>query len=185
MTSAEAPGDPVGIADEAGATQAPPRRWARTLAGVGTAVAACAVAGSMLTEPDGRWYRSLRKPAWQPPAEAFPVVWTTLFGIITAASTATIVELEASGRTEQARVFRRALGANLVLNAGWSALFFRLRNLPLATAGAAVLAWSSADLATRARATGAIKAAGLGAYAAWAGFATVLSGTVARLNSDR
>ncbi len=163
---------------------ADPKRWSRTLARVGAAVAACAVVGSLATTPDSGWYRGLRKPRWQPPAAAFPLVWTTLYAVITVASTATIAELAEQGRTEDAAAFRRALGANLALNAGWSVAFFRLRRLGLATAWSAVLAASSADLSRRAAATGRGKAEALGAYAGWTAFATLLSGTVAALNRN-
>lgn len=148
--------------------------------GVLAGVATCAAAGSALSDPGSAWYRSLRKPAWQPPPVAFPVVWTTLYATIAAASAATLADLAAHPR--DAAAFRRALAGNLVLNTAWSGLFFRARTLPLATVGAAALAASAADLARRAAPTGVSRALALGAYAAWCGFATVLSGTVARLN---
>lgn len=178
------PGGTVGF-DEAirrATANTRPRRWSRTLAGVGAGVAACAVAGSVLTTPNSAWYRRLAKPAWQPPAAAFPLVWTTLFGAIWIASTATICDLEDAGQDAPAAEFRGALAVNLALNAAWSGLFFRAHHLPVATAGAAVLAASSADLARRAAKAGPGKAVSLGLYAAWCGFATVLSGTIARLN---
>ena len=115
-------------------------------------------------------------------AAAFPLVWTTLFGAIWIASTATICDLEDAGQDAPAAEFRGALAVNLALNAAWSGLFFRAHHLPVATAGAAVLAASSADLARRAAKAGPGKAVSLGLYAAWCGFATVLSGTIARLN---
>lgn len=159
-----------------------PHRWGRTLATVSAAVAATAVAGSLLTDPDSAWYRSLRKPTWQPPASAFPIVWTGLYAIIAVATTAAITEAEEAGDLEKAADLRRSLAVNLPLNAAWSGIFFRSRNLPAATLGAAALAASSADLARRAAATGSGKAVGLGLYAAWCGFATALSAELARLN---
>jgi len=125
------PGGPKGF-DEAVrlATESiDPKRWGRTLARVGAGVVVTAVAGSLLTEPNSAWYRGLRKPAWQPPAIAFPVVWTGLYALITVAATATSADLEERGRDAEAADFRRALALNLVLNAGWSGLFFRARNL--------------------------------------------------------
>jgi tryptophan-rich sensory protein len=64
-------------------------------------------------------------------------------------------------------------------------MFFRAKNPPLAVAGALALASSSADVARRAAAAGPGKAIGLGAYAAWCGFATLLSAEIARLNPGR
>lgn len=159
-----------------------PKRWSHTMLQVGAAVAACAVVGSIATAPDSSWYRRLRKPRWQPPSAAFPVVWTSLYAAITVAATATIAELDDEGRKVDAAAFRKALAVNLALNSGWSVVFFRLHRLPAATLWSGLLAVSSTDLARRAAATGPGKAATLGAYAGWTVFATVLSGALARLN---
>ncbi|HSN42965.1 MAG TPA: NAD(P)H-binding protein, partial [Propionibacteriaceae bacterium] len=59
-----------------------PTLWRRTARQIGIATLACAAAGSALTTPDSDWYRGLRKPFFQPPAVAFPVVWTALFAAI-------------------------------------------------------------------------------------------------------
>lgn len=159
-------------------------RGRRNLAVIGAGVAACAAAGSLLTDPRSAWYERLKKPSWQPPRAAFPIVWTSLYAIIAVSAATVVTRLEAQGRVDEASGFRRELAANLVLNAGWSGLFFRARNLPLATAGAAALASSSARLAKRASSVGSGPALGLAAYAAWCGFATALSGKVAALNPD-
>lgn len=166
-------------------TGSDPRRWSRTMLQVGAAVASCAVAGSVATAPDSRWYRRLRKPSWQPPSAAFPIVWTSLYAAITVAATATIAELEDDGREIDAADFWRSLAINLALNTGWSVVFFRLHRLPLATVWSALLAASSADLARRAATTGRGKAVAFGAYAGWTGFATALSGALARRNRRR
>lgn len=178
------PGGPAGFDDAVRAATAgvDPLRWSRTLTRVGAGVVACALVGGLLSNPDSRWYAALDKPRWQPPATAFPVVWTGLYGLIAIGATATLADLHETGQPGRARAFGRALAANLALNAAWSGLFFRARNLPLATAGAAVLAASSTDLARRAAAAGPGKAAALGAYAAWTGCATVLSAAIARRN---
>lgn len=152
------------------------------MAGVGAAVAGCAVTGSIATAPDTAWYRGLRKPPWQPPRIAFPLVWTSLYAAITVAATGAITELEDQERTSDAAAFRKALALNLVLNSGWSVMFFRLHHLRVATAWSALLATSSIDLARRAAATGPQKAVVFGAYAGWTVFATALSGALAKLN---
>ena len=64
-------------------------------------------------------------------------------------------------------------------------MFFRAHALVPSTVVAGVLALSSADLTRRAAKTGWGKAAALGVYTAWCGFATVLSGAVARRNRKR
>lgn len=147
------------------------------------AVAAAAVAGSVMTKPDGTWYQSLKKPSWQPPAAVFPIVWTGLYATIAAASTMTIAERIENGDEKEARDYATALGANLVLNASWSGAFFRGHSLPLSVATAGLLTASSADLARRGGRTRSQIGALLSPYALWCGFATALSATIARQNA--
>lgn len=151
----------------------------------GSLVSAAAVAGSLATEPDGEWYRTLRKPTWQPPSIAFPVVWSSLYTDIAISSAAALNEFERRGETDQAAAYRKALATNLALNAFWSWLFFRWHHLGAATLGAGVLAASSADLVRRAGRARPAAGWALLPYAAWTGFATVLAGTVCWLNRDR
>ncbi|MFT3876169.1 MAG: TspO/MBR family protein [Propioniciclava sp.] len=157
--------------------------WGVTLAKVGAGVTACAVVGSLLTEPEGSWYQSLTKPAFQPPNWAFPVAWTSLYAIIAITSTAVIHDLRRQGRDDEASAYAKALAVNLTLNAGWSGLFFRANNTWLSAVGAAALTAFSVDLARRGLKTGP-KALGLVAYAGWCAFATVLSASIAVLNPD-
>lgn len=159
-----------------------PHRWRRTLTRTAAVVGAAAVVGSVLTDPDSQWYQRLRKPRWQPPKAAFPLVWTSLYAATTLASTRAVTELEDVGEEPSARGFERALRVNMGLNAAWTGLFFRARRPWLAAAECALLTLSSADLARRAAVTGRGKAAVLGGYAAWCGFATALSTAIARRN---
>jgi len=147
-----------------------------------TAVGACAVVGSLLTDPQSRWYRSLRKPSWQPPAAVFPIVWTALYADIAWVSTRAISSAHEGGRPEEARSYARALGVNLALNAAWSGLFFRAQRPALSAVGAGALALSSLDLARRAGRGRALRGWALLPYAAWTAGATALSGEIARLN---
>ncbi len=148
-------------------------------------VAAAAVGGSVATDPDGQWYARLKKPDWQPPSSAFPVVWTSLYAGIAITSTLVLNELERRGEAEAAADYRRKLAVNLTLNGLWSWLFFRSHNLGAATAGAAALAASSSGLA---KAGGRVRGRyglSLLPYAAWTSFATVLAGTIWSLNRRR
>jgi uncharacterized protein YbjT (DUF2867 family)/tryptophan-rich sensory protein len=159
--------------------------WRRTLAQLAGMVAVCAVAGSLFTDPDSWWYRTLSRPGWEPPSVAFPVVWTSLYAALTVTSAATITELTEQGRVADAGRYRKALLGNLVLNTAWSALFWRARRPWLATLDSAALAVSSIDLARRAGTVGRGKRAVLLGYAGWCGFATVLGGSIARRNQAR
>ena len=159
-----------------------PLLWRRTVRRTAATVGAAAVAGSVLTNPRSRWYRELDVPDWQPPPAAFPVVWTALYGevaLLTAAASAVLAE---RGRAEEARDLERALRVNMVLNAGWTGLFFRAHRPWLAAAECAALTASSVDLARRVAPAGRGKATGLLAYAGWCAFATVLSTAIARRN---
>lgn len=159
--------------------------WRRSAFTSIAAVTACAVLGSIATNPGSAWYRGLRKPRWQPPAAAFPIVWTALYAAIAGVSALVDADLREQGRGDEARAYRTALGVNLALNCGWSFLFFRARKLPLATLEATALAASSADLVRRAHKVDAEKGVVLAPYAAWTAFATALSATVAWLNRGR
>ena len=160
-------------------------RWVRTLGLTSAAVAATAVAGSLLTDPKSAWYRTLRKPAIQPPPAAFPVVWSALYTDLALISSLTIADLAETGRTKEQRAYIAALAANLALNVGWNGTFFAAKKLRPAVLEAAALAASSADLVRRAHKASPEKGVVLAPYAAWTGFATVLSAVIARRNPGR
>ena len=179
---------------------------ALTLVWTAAATAATAALGGLATDPESRWYTTLRKPEWQPPTLAFPIVWTALYADIAVTSAvaldsggpadahgneATAGAARTSGaptaveRQKAIRAYRAALAANLALNAGWSWLFWRSRKPWLAAAEAGVLALSSADLARRTYALNRTAGVALVPYPLWCGFATVLSAAIARLNPGR
>lgn len=139
-------------------------------------MAATAAVGTVGTTPDSAWYRSLEKPAWQPPAAVFPPVWTALYALVAFAGARA---LDASADYEQRRRLRRAYELDLALNAGWPALFFRARRPRLALAE--IVALDAANLALLLRAWRADRVAGaaLLPYLAWTGFATALNAAIA------
>lgn len=178
-----------------------PKRAGRIVASSAAAVLATMLIGSLATNPRSAWYASIRKPSWQPPGVAFPLVWTALYADIawmTALARMDLAEAadreaanredanrEDAGARHAARAFRRAFAGNLVLNAGWSLVFFRGHRLLAAAGVAAALALSSADLVRRVGATSRERGVVLAPYAAWTAFATVLSGAIAWLNRRR
>jgi len=169
----------------------------KTLAWTAAATVATSAAGGIATAPRSDWYLKLRKPDWQPPAIAFPVVWTALYADLAVTSAVALdraAELDKaaegpgpvgkdSGR--EVRDYRGALAANLFLNASWSWFFWRSRRPWLAAAEAALLAASSADLVRRTYRLNRTAGVSLAPYAAWCGFATVLSAAIARLNPGK
>ena len=102
----------------------------QTLAATTLAVGATAGIGSVASQPRiTRWYSKLRKPSYVPPNGVFPIAWTALYADIAVTSATAIDRLRSTGRDAEARNFIVALAANLILNAGWSWLFFKYQKL--------------------------------------------------------
>lgn len=152
------------------------------LAGCVAGVSASAVAGVLATEPDSTYYRTLAKPAWQPPPPVYGIVWTPLYADIALSTGHAISRLGEQGRDRERRSLIGSLAVNLVLNTSWSWLFFRVHRPWLAAAECAVLTASSADLVRRVAAADRRAGAALLPYPAWCGFATALTVAVARRN---
>lgn len=159
-----------------------PSTGRRNLVHATVATAIAGTAGAIATNPDSEWYRSLDKPAWQPPGPVFPVVWTGLYATIAGTAAATATSFDDDERSGDAAQFWSALYTNLGLNAAWSAFFFRSKKPWWAVAGAAALTVSSADLARRAGHVSDRQRNTLLPYVAWCAFATALSTEIARRN---
>lgn len=153
-----------------------------TLGGTIAAVTANAVIGSLATRTKTPWYMALRKPWYQPPAWVFPIAWTALYADIAAVTGLSLAGLRAQGRSQEFEDLKSALGLNLVLNAGWSVIFFVAKRPGLATLEAAALAVSSADLVRRTRDVDPERGSLLLPYALWTAFATVLTFGIWRRN---
>jgi tryptophan-rich sensory protein len=153
-----------------------------TLLRTALAVGATALAGGAATDPGSDWYRSLRKPRWQPPPPAYGLVWTPLYAALAVISARALDGLAAEGRPAERAAYARALGVDLALNAGWNVLFFRARRPWLAAAECAVLTGSAADLVRRTRSVDRRAALALAPYPAWCAFATALTVAIARRN---
>lgn len=154
-----------------------------TLAKTATAALATATLGGLASRPaQSKWYEKLRKPSFQPPRQAFPIVWPILYAGIAVVSARTLDRLRAEGKQDEARAYTAALAGNLAVNAAWSWVFFTRRQLGAAAVTAAALTASSADLTRRSvRAQGAPGAI-LTPYPLWCAFATALSTRIWMLN---
>ena len=154
-----------------------------TIARTATASAASAVVGSVASRGvKSGWYARLSKPSFQPPPVAFPIAWTALYIDIAVSSATAIDVLREHDRPSEAAAFERALALNLILNASWTWVFFRMHRLGVAAVTAGALAVSSADLVRRAAPASRAAAVALSPYAGWCGFATVLSAAIWRRN---
>ncbi len=138
--------------------------------------AAAAALGSLGTKPDSSWYRSLDKPAWQPPGVAFPLVWTPLYGLIA----------WGTGRAASVPEGRGAMlgltGADLAVNAGWCWAFFDRESPRAGLATIALLNGLNLVLLREAARRDRVAAAALAPYVVWTGFATALNASIWRRN---
>ncbi|BBY16135.1 TspO/MBR family protein [Mycolicibacterium litorale] len=156
---------------------------ASTLAKTAGTVFATGALGGLASRPGlSLWYATLKKPSFQPPSQAFGIVWPMLYADIAAVSAATIDHYNDSGQPAKAKAYQKALVANLILNGSWTWLFFNRHQLGLSAVAAGVLAASSADLTRRAVEAKGAQAAPLALYPLWCGFATALSSRIWWLN---
>lgn len=141
-----------------------------------TYLAACgaAAATGAMFQP-GDWYQDLKKPSWTPPRWAFPVAWTTLYLLMSAAA-ARVGALPGSG---QALAF---WALQIAFNTLWTPVFFGLRRMRSALVVMGVL-WL-AVAATTVSFMGLDLWAGLMLlpYLAWVTVAGALNLSVLRLN---
>jgi len=124
------------------------------------------------------WYALLRKPRFNPPRAAFPVVWTAL-------DSALAVGAYRLARQPSTPQRNRALGlfaANVAMIIGWSRLFFGRHDLGAAAAGSAAIAATATAYVAAARPVDKPAAAAGVPLVAWVGFATVLSTAIWRMN---
>jgi tryptophan-rich sensory protein len=140
--------------------------------------AVAALGGWVTQESVGTWYRTLRKPAFNPPDWVFGPVWTLLY--------ATIAVAGWRAWRKRARPPTRAAflayGAQLALNLLWSFLFFGARHVgPALVDIAALLVAIVLTIALFAR-LDRMAAALLLPYAAWVSFAAALNFAIWRLN---
>jgi translocator protein len=146
----------------------------------GLPVIAVSVLGGWVTARNMSWYAGLAKPAFTPPGWLFGPVWTLLYVLMAFAIWRVLRLPEATpGRTAALAL----LGAQLLLNAAWSWMFFGLQS-PLAGLVNIVPQWLLVLAAILAVwQVDRIAAAGLLPLAAWVGFAVILNLSVWRLNA--
>jgi translocator protein len=160
--------------------RAPQRSRLRSLvvgAAFGLATAAASALGSLATSrsTDG-WYDRLDKPWWNPPDAAFGIVWTVLYVMMAIAGW--LAWRQGGGwRTTGPWALQ------LVLNLGWSVVFFGLRRPGWALAEIVVLlaavAWATVAAWKVDRRAGLL----LVPYLAWTAFAAALNTAIVVLNA--
>lgn len=125
----------------------------------------------------GDWYENLRRPSWRPPNRLFGPVWAVLYAMIAVSGW---LVFEAEGRTLTPAM--AAYLAQLILNWGWSAVFFGLRRPGLAAAEIVALWLSIAVTIVLFQPIDGVAAALLLPYLAWVSFAAALNIAIWRMN---
>ena len=127
-----------------------------------------------------RWFAALAKPDLIPPGWAFGVAWTILYVLMALAFAIVLHARGAKGRGQAVRIFL----LQLVLNLGWSPLFFRAHQvdqaLILIIVLFALVAVTTALFWRVRRGAGLL----LLPYLCWLAFAAYLNYEIGRLNPD-
>ena len=159
-----------------------PSSWRRRLgdaAIVMTPLVVGGISGLLTTDAIRGWYRTIERPDWNPPDWVFGPVWTTLYAMM---GVALVKVVRSEARSDERALAVALFAIQLVLNFGWSWIFFIQHDLGLALAEIIAL-WlaiaATAGAFSRIRpAAGAL----LLPYLAWVTFASLLTASIWRLN---
>lgn len=155
----------------------------RTAAVVAAVATAAAGGGLVQSRPGTRtWFRSLRKPALEPPDAVFGPVWTALYAGL-AWNGARLFAADRDGTGPGTTRARALWAAQLALNAVWTPIFFGLRRPGWALVDLAALDAVAVALRVEEGRRGEPTAHVLDPYLAWLAFATYLNASVCRLNA--
>jgi tryptophan-rich sensory protein len=153
----------------------------RTLLGFGALTAGAAALGSFATQRsvNSAWYNvELRKPPFQPPREVFGPVWTALYAMMTGSAARVYDAPPSRERTRALTLW----GAQLALNAGWSAIFFGARRPRLALVELGALLAAIGAYTRQARKVDPRAAHLMLPYLGWTAFAMLLNEEIVRRN---
>lgn len=141
------------------------------------AVLTAAIVGSQFTGSGMDWYRTIRKPSFTPPGSFIGVVWTTIY-TLTAISMILVCNSGAPTRKTIMIVF----AVNLVINAAWSLLFFRLHLIGWAIVDAVAIGITALMMLLIAWPHSRVAALLLVPYVGWTAFATYLNSVIYTMN---
>ena len=98
----------------------------RNIVGIlGTAIVAVYSIGSgRLVATDAQWYRSLPKPAWQPPGIVFGLIWPYNFAMLIVATWIVASRLSSTHQL----VWLLSLALSVAAALSWAWLFFKLHS---------------------------------------------------------
>jgi tryptophan-rich sensory protein len=146
--------------------------------GVFALLALAAASSGAIFTPDA-WYRAMNKPSWTPKDWVFPTVWTPLYALIAVSGWLVWREAGVAGAALPLAVYV----VQLVLNAGWSAIFFGLKKPGLAFVEVLTLWLSIAVTMVLFWPISTTAALLLAPYLVWVTIASVLNFQVWRMNA--
>ena len=153
-------------------------RWLSLVCWIVACLAVGAIGGRWTGPEIPGWYRTLRKPSFNPPSWVFAPVWTTLY-VLMAIAVWLITEFEPSPVRSVALIL---FAIQLTLNLAWSWIFFHLHAIGPAAVEVIVL-WCAICASMVAFSQLSPVAEWLMApYLAWTTFASILNVTIWRLN---
>ena len=123
------------------------------------------------------WYRALAKPAWNPPDWVFGPVWTVLYAMVGYAG-ARVFAADGRRLGPLTRLWALQMGLNFL----WTPLFFSARSLTLASMEIAFLLAAVIAFMVAVRRRDRVSLWLFAPYAAWVGFASVLTWTILGMN---
>jgi len=157
---------------------APRKTW--ILPAIVAAIAASVVAALGATITDlGPWYQGLAKPGWNPPDVVFPVGWTIIYALNTAAI---VSAWRAAPTPRVADTIVGLFAFNAFLNIGWSVLFFRMERPDWALVEVVFLLASIVSLIVYCGRYSKNAAMLFMPYLAWVSFAGILNWAIVDLN---
>jgi translocator protein len=145
---------------------------------VAAAVVGVAGAGGLATDTGSSWYRSLEKPAWQPPGWVFGPVWSVLYALLGLA--AFLAWRDAHG--PRRRPLLALFVANGVLNAAWTYIFFAAKRPFLAGVEILALLATIVAMSVLLRPFSRLGARALVPYGAWVAYAATINWAIAVRN---
>ncbi|MFK7767183.1 MAG: TspO/MBR family protein [Mariniblastus sp.] len=138
-----------------------------------------AALGSAATTPSlADWFANLNKPDWNPPNWLFGPVWSTLFAMMAVA----VWLVWCQSGFKNGKTALTCFGIQLVLNVGWSVLFFGMQRPDLALIEIVVLWFAIVTTMVLFARHSKLAAGLLGPYLAWVSFASVLNFAIWSLN---
>jgi translocator protein len=154
-----------------------PKQIAGLLVSLAIVFGIASLGGFLTSLSVGAWYPGLAKPSWTPSGATISAVWTILYTLMAIAAWVVWRGGE-GGRQPPLTIY----AVQLLLNAGWSALFFGLRSPGLALLEIGLLWIATVATALKFRKISWLAGALMAPYLIWVSFAVILNAIIWWLN---